>query len=277
MSIALGDIVEMNDQFPFFQEWKSIELKVVSLRIDPEGKQWVSTIDFEPGYLPRHRANGVYDSETTDIDAAHLSLIRSDAPAQQTVGCGESDELSALADEYATGLNKMRASGYEEYGPVVQRRHQLVIESLRAASWQPRGTAPKTGKPFLAFFPDAEFSPVTGMDVVWWEPSEQQFLIGGSALIWKFSHWKPLGPSPSVPSTDRLCAKCRCTTKGEEALVEGEIWCHPCADSAPSTQNNPDKCAKCGFPRAEHSYNGACYGLCGKFVSSVPSTDRGTP
>lgn len=24
-------------------------------------------------------------------------------------------------------------------------------------------------------------------------------------------------------------------------------------------------CARCGFPREEHSYNGACYGLCGKF------------
>jgi hypothetical protein len=27
-----------------------------------------------------------------------------------------------------------------------------------------------------------------------------------------------------------------------------------------------DKCAKCGHPRKEHSYNGACYGLCGEFV-----------
>ncbi len=26
-------------------------------------------------------------------------------------------------------------------------------------------------------------------------------------------------------------------------------------------------CDKCGFPRAEHSYTGACYGLCGEFVA----------
>jgi hypothetical protein len=27
------------------------------------------------------------------------------------------------------------------------------------------------------------------------------------------------------------------------------------------------RCANCGHPRTEHSYNGACYGLCGEFVS----------
>jgi hypothetical protein len=34
------------------------------------------------------------------------------------------------------------------------------------------------------------------------------------------------------PSTDQLCAKCGCETKGEAALVDGEVWCHPCADLA---------------------------------------------
>ncbi len=29
---------------------------------------------------------------------------------------------------------------------------------------------------------------------------------------------------------------------------------------------SPDACAECGLPRKEHAYNGACYGLCGKFV-----------
>jgi sarcosine oxidase delta subunit len=31
-----------------------------------------------------------------------------------------------------------------------------------------------------------------------------------------------------------------------------------------------DACASCGFERKEHHYNGACYGLCGKFVPPVP-------
>lgn len=35
----------------------------------------------------------------------------------------------------------------------------------------------------------------------------------------------------AIPSTER-CAKCGCETKREEALVNGEIWCHPCADGA---------------------------------------------
>lgn len=30
---------------------------------------------------------------------------------------------------------------------------------------------------------------------------------------------------------------------------------------------DPDACADCGRPRKDHDYNGACYGLCGKFRS----------
>lgn len=41
------------------------------------------------------------------------------------------------------------------------------------------------------------------------------------------------GASSVSSSTDRPCAKCGCETKGEAALVDGEIWCHPCADGAP--------------------------------------------
>lgn len=38
-------------------------------------------------------------------------------------------------------------------------------------------------------------------------------------------------PSPAAPvETERHCQKCGETTKGEEALVDGQIWCHPCAD-----------------------------------------------
>lgn len=29
------------------------------------------------------------------------------------------------------------------------------------------------------------------------------------------------------------CQKCGCETKGEEAWVDGQIWCHPCADEVP--------------------------------------------
>jgi hypothetical protein len=32
------------------------------------------------------------------------------------------------------------------------------------------------------------------------------------------------------------------------------------------SKSSTDRCAECGHPRAAHSYNGACYGLCGKFV-----------
>lgn len=42
------------------------------------------------------------------------------------------DDYGALADEYQRGLNKMIASGYEEFGPDIQRQHKMVITALRA-------------------------------------------------------------------------------------------------------------------------------------------------
>lgn len=32
-----------------------------------------------------------------------------------------------------------------------------------------------------------------------------------------------------------------------------------------------DRCVHCGFPFKEHSYNGACYGICGQFVAVAPA------
>ena len=40
----------------------------------------------------------------------------------------------------------------------------------------------------------------------------------------------------SLSSTERRCQKCGIATKGEEALVNGQIWCHPCADAAPADE-----------------------------------------
>lgn len=69
--LKLGDIVRMNDRSPYFYDWKDATMKVVSLRIDPEGKHWVSVIEGDQ----RHRGNGVYDGETTDIDADYLTPV----------------------------------------------------------------------------------------------------------------------------------------------------------------------------------------------------------
>lgn len=82
-SLKLGDIVRVNEGAPFFLDWQNATLKVVSLRIDPEGRQWVSVIEGEQ----RHRGNGVYDAETTDIDADHLSAL-SPHPASGTQADG---------------------------------------------------------------------------------------------------------------------------------------------------------------------------------------------
>jgi hypothetical protein len=33
----------------------------------------------------------------------------------------------------------------------------------------------------------------------------------------------------------------------------------------------PGNCTRCGFPWKEHTYNGACYGICGQFVAASPA------
>lgn len=33
-------------------------------------------------------------------------------------------------------------------------------------------------------------------------------------------------------------------------------------------------CARCGYPQREHSYNGACYGLCGEFEEAQAMTQE---
>lgn len=69
--IALGDMVYMNERSPYFHDWKGVSFKVVSLRSEPDGKLWASVIEGEQ----RHRGNGVYDAETTDVDAEYLSPL----------------------------------------------------------------------------------------------------------------------------------------------------------------------------------------------------------
>jgi hypothetical protein len=40
----------------------------------------------------------------------------------------------------------------------------------------------------------------------------------------------PVGPCNCSVSSAHRCQKCGTSTKGEEVYVDGQIWCHPCAD-----------------------------------------------
>jgi hypothetical protein len=74
-TLKLGDIVQFNATAPYASEWRGAELKVVSLRMSPDGALWVSVIESEDSMA--HRGHGYYDGETTDIPAEHLSPISS--------------------------------------------------------------------------------------------------------------------------------------------------------------------------------------------------------
>lgn len=91
-ALKLGDMVQVNERAPFFSDWRGATMKVVSLRIDPEGKQWVSVIAGKP----HHRGNGVYDGETTDFDAEYLSAFAS--TSSECPGCGKIEADSTHAE-----------------------------------------------------------------------------------------------------------------------------------------------------------------------------------
>lgn len=56
------------------------------------------------------------------------------------------------------------------------------------------------------------------------------------------SHWQPLPapPTHNSPPEERQCQKCGCATEGEEAWVDGKIWCHPCADETSHNHGEGD-------------------------------------
>ena len=54
--------------------------------------------------------------------------------------------------------------------------------------------------------------------------------------------WMPLPapPTHNSPPEERQCQKCGCATEGEEAWVDGKIWCHPCADETSHNHGEGD-------------------------------------
>jgi hypothetical protein len=90
--IRLGDTVRMSKSCPHGGDWRNAKMKVVSLRIDPEGRQWASVIEGEQ----RHRGNGVYDGETTDIRVDYLDLV---SPQRSPAASAQAADLAAPAQD----------------------------------------------------------------------------------------------------------------------------------------------------------------------------------
>jgi hypothetical protein len=73
--------------------------------------------------------------------------------------------------------------------------------SSETREWQPFNTAHKNGIAILAFRPDPEgvFSPITGIDLIWWEPSISDWTKDGDSPyhpLNPFTHWMPLPEPP---------------------------------------------------------------------------------
>lgn len=98
----------------------------------------------------------------------------------------------------------------------------LFLETLRdAGPAQAQRPLPKD----VAWLIDGEAWRHDALPDSWWSYRRDMALRKANAII---SSWDDLC---SMSSTDKLCAKCGCETKGEAALVGDEVWCHPCADA----------------------------------------------
>ena len=70
--------------------------------------------------------------------------------------------------------------------------------------WQDIETAPRDGTPFLCFHPDDVFSPITGIDLIWWEPGIGRWTMDGDnkvPFVGEITHWMPLPAPPSPAKT----------------------------------------------------------------------------
>lgn len=83
---------------------------------------------------------------------------------------------------------------------------QAMLNAALRPAWQPIETAPRDGTPFLCFHPDDVFSPQTGIDLIWFEPSIKTYTMDGDNEVpfAGITHWVPLPVAPldSGLSTD---------------------------------------------------------------------------
>jgi len=85
--------------------------------------------------------------------------------------------------------------------PIGRIYAQLATAALAAAdkaAWRPIEEAPKDGTPVLCFRPDDQFSPVTGLDVLWFEPSIRRWLYNGEPVWLPPTHFRLLPSGPGA-------------------------------------------------------------------------------
>jgi len=117
-----------------------------------------------------------------------------DVTAGETAPSSDYDHGYADGVEWAT---KKYAPGTSDSAP----NHQPHAVSQ---GWQDIETAPRDGTPFLCFHPDDVFSPITGIDLIWWEPGIGRWTMDGDnkvPFVGEITHWMPLPAPPSPAKT----------------------------------------------------------------------------
>lgn len=96
----------------------------------------------------------------------------------------------------ANGMNPNNAHHYEKLARVALLAASPYMGGVES-EWRPIETAPKDGTPFLAFVPDDTFSPITGIEVYWWEDG---LTTSGPNPPVAPTHWHPLPAPPALVS-----------------------------------------------------------------------------
>jgi len=101
--LQLGDSVEMSEGWAQFYDMVGVQMKIVSLRLDPDGVKWASGIEREE----RHRGHGIYDGEITDIDTRWLKLVAKCPPLAesdwQPIATAPKDAVAIVCTKHAVG------------------------------------------------------------------------------------------------------------------------------------------------------------------------------
>lgn len=110
------------------------------------------------------------------------------------------DHAILVCDEHHNDIAEFYHSDHATVSQSYETAMMLAKALVEAsASWRCISTAPRDGTPFLCFHPDDVFSPQTGIDLIWYEPSIKTYTMDGDTEVpfAGITHWMPLPTPPS--------------------------------------------------------------------------------
>jgi len=168
----------MAETSPYFSDWRGITMKVVGLHLAPDGTTWADVIEGEQ----RHRGNGRYDGETTDIDTTHLDVIERVAalPPDAAAIRAAAFEEAALTDVAAERKRQREVEGWTQEHDDEHDDRTMAAAAAAYVFANDCGVAHTVdGEEYLV-----EGRELWPWDLKWWKPKDRRRnLVRAAALI----------------------------------------------------------------------------------------------